>query len=45
MAQLEQRLDLIRILHFCLQNFVRELSAEKKEELLVVLLNQGKGKS
>ena len=45
MAQLEQRLDLIGILNFCLQNFVRELSAETKEELLVVLLNQGKGKS
>ena len=45
MAQLEQRLDLIRILHFCLQNVVCELSAEMKEELLVVLLNQGKGKS
>ena len=46
MAQLEQRLDLIRILLFCLQNFVRELSAETKEELsVVVLLNKGKGKS
>ena len=43
MAQLEQRLDLMRILHFCLQNFVRELSADTREELLVVLLSQGKG--
>ena len=43
MAQLEQRLDLIRISHFCLQNFVHELSAETREELLVVLLSQGKG--
>ena len=42
MAKLEQRLDLIRILHFCLQNFVLELSAKTKEELLVVLLSQGK---
>ena len=43
MAQLEQRLDLIRISHFCLQNFVHELSAETREELLVVLLSQVKG--
>ena len=43
MAQLEQRLNLIRISHFCLQNFVHELSAETREELLVFMLSQGKG--
>ena len=39
----DSTLWLIRISHFCLQNFVHELSAETREELLVVLLSQGKG--